>query len=69
MGLLSLKSPCVSLAARALACIKNEDSKEHIMWEAVYYPIMYGIKEISCCTGLFCTEAALCQLAFFFWQT
>ncbi len=69
MGLLSLKSPSVSLAARALPCLKNEFSKQYIMWEAVHYQIMYGIKEISCCTGLFCTEAPLCRLTFLFWQT
>jgi hypothetical protein len=69
MGLLSLKSPFVSLAARAaLPYIQNEVSKQYIMWETVHYQIMYGIKEISACTGLFCTEAALCRLTCFFWQ-
>ncbi len=65
-GLVSLKSPSVSLAARALPCLKNEVSKQYIMWEAVHHQIMYVIKEISCCTGLFCTEAAFCRLTFFF---
>jgi len=66
MALVRLKSPSVSLAARALRSIKNEVSKQYIMWEAVHYEITYGIKEISCYTRLFCTDAALCRLTFFF---
>jgi len=46
MALVRLKSPSVSLAARTLRSIKNEVSKQYIMWEAVHYEITYGIKEI-----------------------